>query len=33
VFRWAPLVWMTAVSVVLTAAGLLGFRRRDVASA
>ena len=33
VFHWAPLVWMTAVSVVLTAAGLLGFRRRDVASA
>ncbi|MBS2553213.1 ABC transporter permease [Catenulispora sp. NL8] len=31
-FHWAPLVWMTLVSVVLTGAGLVGFRRRDVSS-
>ena len=33
VFHWTPLVWMTAISLVLTAAGLAGLRRRDVSSA
>lgn len=32
-FHWTPLVWMTAISAVLTAAGLVGLRRRDVSSA
>jgi ABC-2 type transport system permease protein len=32
VFHWTPLVWMTAVAAVLTAAGLVGFGRRDVSS-
>lgn len=32
-FTWTPLVWMTVVAAVLSAAGLLGFRRRDVSSA
>lgn len=26
----APLIWLTAVAVTLTAAGLAGFRRRDL---
>jgi ABC-2 type transport system permease protein len=26
----APLVWLTAAAVALAAAGLAGFRRRDV---
>jgi ABC-2 type transport system permease protein len=29
-FTATPLVWLVAVTVVLTAAGLVGFRRRDV---
>ncbi|ACU74492.1 ABC transporter membrane-spanning protein [Catenulispora acidiphila DSM 44928] len=33
VFHWTPLVWMTAVAAVLSAVGLVGFRRRDVSSA
>lgn len=33
VFHWTPLVWMTAVAAVLTVAGLVGFRRRDMSSA
>lgn len=33
VFHWTPLVWMTAAAAVLSAAGLAGFRRRDVSSA
>ncbi|MEY9894000.1 ABC-2 type transport system permease protein [Catenulispora sp. MAP12-49] len=32
-FTWTPLVWMTVVAAVLSTAGLLGFRRRDVSSA
>jgi ABC-2 type transport system permease protein len=32
-FEWTPLLWMTGISVVLTAAGLIGFQRRDVSSA
>jgi ABC-2 type transport system permease protein len=33
VFHWTPLAWMTGVAAVLSAAGLVGFRRRDVSSA
>ncbi len=28
--RYAPVAWLVAVTVVLTAAGLTGFRRRDL---
>ena len=29
-FRWAPLLALTAIAVALTAAGIVGFTRRDV---
>jgi ABC-2 type transport system permease protein len=29
-FRWAPILWLTGVSAVLTAAGYRGLQRRDV---
>jgi ABC-2 type transport system permease protein len=27
---WTPLLWLTALALALTVAGLAGFRRRDV---
>ncbi|MDV6014678.1 ABC transporter permease [Haloechinothrix sp. LS1_15] len=30
--RWAPLVWLTVLAAALLAAGLVAFRRRDVAA-
>jgi ABC-2 type transport system permease protein len=29
-FTLAPLVWMTAIALALIAAGMVGFKRRDV---
>ena len=31
-FSWTPLLWLTGISAVLTAAGLVGVRRRDITS-
>jgi ABC-2 type transport system permease protein len=27
---WTPMVWLTGAAAILTAAGLWGFRRRDI---